>query len=272
MELIAEKPSGQSKHDAISYVKKMGKFPFIIAAVMTQYVLAFIWPLSVALQSKICDLVQAFAECWLLLGLLQKERSQGSFNKLFWQGYTHPQGDLWSRGGANVSSLKCQGAPEALVQHPSCNTSSSTGCCYSTFLNQVVSHLKMKFHKEQENALLGYYCLPCDLTHFTEEKEKSIMEIYQMDLPMLDTLGIGFRAFSGAVGCMKHESSPCRDMVMANSELVNIVGSVVSDKRMGDTSTVFQTRLVLVAWGGIMYRNQQRSSSVQISTPSSPSS
>ena len=49
VEIIAEKSSGQSKHDATSFVKKMGEFPFIVTAVMTQYVLAFIRSLSVAL-------------------------------------------------------------------------------------------------------------------------------------------------------------------------------------------------------------------------------
>ena len=83
MELIAEKSTGQSKHDATSYMKKMSEFPFIMTAVTTQYVLAFIHPLSVALQSKTCDLLQAHTECRSLLELIAMEQCEGSLKKLF---------------------------------------------------------------------------------------------------------------------------------------------------------------------------------------------
>ena len=55
---IFEASTGQSKSDACAYLKKMSEFSFILAAVMTQYILGFVRPISVALQSRTCDLVE----------------------------------------------------------------------------------------------------------------------------------------------------------------------------------------------------------------------
>ena len=46
--------TGQSSHDAASYLYSMSAFCFIVAAVIYQYILAFTRPLSVVLQSNEC--------------------------------------------------------------------------------------------------------------------------------------------------------------------------------------------------------------------------
>ncbi len=83
LEEIAAKSTGQSKHDATAYMKRMGEFSYIMSAVMTQYILAHIRPLSVALQSKTCDLVAAHADCQDLISVMKKERTEETFRKLY---------------------------------------------------------------------------------------------------------------------------------------------------------------------------------------------
>ena len=61
----------------------MSEFSFIMVAVMIQHVLAFVRPLSVALQSKQCDLVEAYEECQTLITTVKEERKEVIFNKLF---------------------------------------------------------------------------------------------------------------------------------------------------------------------------------------------
>ena len=80
---IFEASTGQSKSDACAYLKKMSEFSFILAAVMTQYILGFVRPISVALQSRKCDLVEAFKECQNLIKIFKDERNQEIFHYLY---------------------------------------------------------------------------------------------------------------------------------------------------------------------------------------------
>ena len=80
---IAEESTGQSRSDASAYLKKMSEFSFIILAVIIQHILAFIRQLSVALQSKHCDLVEAYEECQMLIKTFNGERQQLKFSRLF---------------------------------------------------------------------------------------------------------------------------------------------------------------------------------------------
>lgn len=73
---IATESTGQSRSDVCAYLKKMSEFSFILAAVMTQHIPAFVRPLSVALQSKRCDLVEAYEECQTLITTIrEREKS-----------------------------------------------------------------------------------------------------------------------------------------------------------------------------------------------------
>ena len=79
---IAIESTGQSRSDACSYLK-MSEFSFIMVAVMIQHVLAFVRPLSVALQSKQYDLVEAYENCQTLITTVKDERKELNFNRLF---------------------------------------------------------------------------------------------------------------------------------------------------------------------------------------------
>ena len=75
--------TGQSSHDAASYLYSMSAFCFIVAAVICQYILAFTRPLSVVLQSKECDLVLAHEDARNLVAAIQSQRSDERFHLLY---------------------------------------------------------------------------------------------------------------------------------------------------------------------------------------------
>ena len=79
---IAIKSTGESRSDAYAYMK-MSEFSFILTAVMTQRIFAFVRPLSVFLQSRQCDLVKAHEECQILITTIRDERNELNFHRLF---------------------------------------------------------------------------------------------------------------------------------------------------------------------------------------------
>lgn len=62
----------------------MESFEFIVVACLTQYILAFIRPLSVNLQAKDCDLLRAHIEASNLADIFRTVRSKSnSFEKIY---------------------------------------------------------------------------------------------------------------------------------------------------------------------------------------------
>ena len=175
----------------MSYVKKMGDFPFIVTAVMTQYLLAFLRPLSVALQSETCDLVYAYKECQSLLELLKKERSETTFSKLYGRA-TKILKDTF--GGDEEPTCPRANAKKRQIHRANAPATTPEEFCrlnyYCSFLDHVISHLETRFPKELHNAMLGYYLLPCHLKQLTGELEGAILEAYKLDLPKPDEFGI----------------------------------------------------------------------------------
>ena len=78
--------TGQSPHDTASYLYSMSAFYFIVAAVISQYILAFTRPLSVGLQNKECNLVLAHEDAWNLVAAIQSQRSDERFYSLYLRG------------------------------------------------------------------------------------------------------------------------------------------------------------------------------------------
>ena len=73
----------------------MTSFQYIVAAVITQYILGLTSPLSLQLQTKSCELVKAHKEARNLLGVLDDVRINNHYyNKL----YNHSEGIAKSVG------------------------------------------------------------------------------------------------------------------------------------------------------------------------------
>jgi len=188
MEKIAEKSTGRSKHDAIAYTKRMSEFPYIMSAVMTQNILAYIRPLSVALQSKKCDLVLAHTECQSLIVLMKSERSEETFKKLYDRA-THLLKDTF--GDDQEPDMPRSNARQRhRANAPSSNPEEYYRVnYYYPFVDHVITHLEKRFPAELKNAMLAYDLLPSKLIKLTEETEQNTLKEYNADLPMPDTFG-----------------------------------------------------------------------------------
>lgn len=190
MEEIAAQSRGQSKHDANAYVKRMGEFPYIMSAVMTQYILAYIRPLSVALQSKTCDLVYAHTECQSLITLMKSERNQETFKKLYDRATHLLKKTFGEDQEPDMPRTNARKRQMHRANAPSSNPQEYYRVNYFyPFLDHVITHLEMRFPAELKNAMFAYYLIPSKLSKLTEQAEQSILEEYMMDLPMPDTFG-----------------------------------------------------------------------------------
>lgn len=190
LEDIAAKSTGQSKHDATSYMKSMGEFPYIMCAVMTQYILAHIRPLSVALQSQTCDLVVAHTECQSLIEVMKGERTPETFKKLYGRA-THLLKETF---GEDQEPDAPRSNARLRQKHRANAPSTDTEAYYRVnyyfpFLDHVITHLEMRFPAELEKAMLAYYLLPSKLSKLTEQGELDILEEFKTDMPMPDTFG-----------------------------------------------------------------------------------
>ena len=214
LEDIFEDSTGQSKSDSRAYLKKMSNFLPILTAVMTQHTLAFVRPLSVALQSRQCDLVEAYEECQTLTKSIKKQ--SGEFHKLFVRATTVLK-TTYGEGEEPDIPRSVAGKRQA---HRANAPSTSAEEFYKVnhyypFVDHVVSHLQTRFPNQLKGALLAYYMYltPKKLSKLTKEIEQSIKEEFMNDLPMPHN-------FEQEISRWKHEYSTLNT---ANKDLVDIV-------------------------------------------------
>ena len=103
IEEIRDCSSGQSAHDADSYLNRMMTFEFIASAVICHQVLAYTRPLTVALQQKKCDLFKAHEMAQRLIESLKGERTTAKF------------AELWSKVKKVASTLNIEPAKKRTV-------------------------------------------------------------------------------------------------------------------------------------------------------------
>lgn len=178
---ISTASMGQSRSDADQYLKKMSSFSFILTAVMTQYILGFVRPISVALQSREC----AYMECQDLIKTMKNERSDSKFHKLF----TRAADLLKMSFGDDVEPEVPRAASNRRHAHrPNAPAETTEGYYlvnyYYPFLDHVISHLTSRFPEELKGALLGYYFMPDKVAKLTDEIQEAIKKEFYDDLPM----------------------------------------------------------------------------------------
>ena len=83
IEEVRDSSTGQSASDADAFLRRMLCFEFVASAVISHHVLTFTRPLSVALQAKQCDLLEAHKMAQRLIKTLEKERNESSFSCLW---------------------------------------------------------------------------------------------------------------------------------------------------------------------------------------------
>ena len=181
---IHDQSSGKAANDAMSFVNSMTQFSYIISAVICQYILAFIRPLSAALQSKSCDLVEAYKDAQNLVKALEEMRNDKErYGRLFTRASeiaatvdvepSEPRTAARQRGRANAPANSTQ-------EYYRLNF-------FLPFVDHVLAHLKTRFSEEIKDALLGFYLIPNQLNNLTDEVIEKIKVEFQDDLPYPDS-------------------------------------------------------------------------------------
>lgn len=204
IEEIEQKSTGKSKADAQAYLKKMSDFWFIMTAVIVQYILAYVRPISVALQSKQCDLVQAYEECQGLLEVIKDQWNDETFHRL----YSRATGLVKSNYGDHVEP-EAQRAPANKRQAYRANAPAGTvedfykRNYYFPFLDHVTSHLQSRFPTQLKSALLAFPLLPARVRELTKDEEEEIMKEFEEDLPSPDSFQQELDRWKHKVSAMK---------------------------------------------------------------------
>ena len=157
--------TGQSSHDAASYLYSMSAFSFMVAAVICQYILAFTRPLSVGLQNKECDLVLAHEDARNLVAAIQSQRSDERFHSLYLKATAvaakvgvSPNKPRTVNRQVNRANANVGGEIEA---HYKVNF-------YYPFIDHVIQHLNDRFPEEIKGVLLASFLIPAKL-HLLDE-------------------------------------------------------------------------------------------------------
>ncbi|XP_068689182.1 52 kDa repressor of the inhibitor of the protein kinase-like [Montipora foliosa] len=157
--------TGQSSHDAASYLYSMSAFCFIVAAVICQYIFAFTRSLSVVLQSKECDLVLAHENARNLVAAIQSQRSDERFHLLY------------SRATAIASKVGVSPTKPSTVNRQVNRAKANVGGdievhykvnFYYPFIDHVIQHLNDRFPDEIKGVLLASFLIPSKL-HLSDE-------------------------------------------------------------------------------------------------------
>ena len=155
---IKDESTGQSAADASSFLFAMENFEFIIVACLTQYILAFIRPLSVNLQAKSCDLILAYSEARNLIQILSTVRSSATdYNKIYNRAVSIASKiDVLPQKPRTVGRQRHRanaGDDTTVFEHYRLNH-------FLPFVDHVVQHLMLRFPEELNDVLLGMYLLP----------------------------------------------------------------------------------------------------------------
>lgn len=152
LETIKAQSKGQAAADASSYHAVLLKFDFIVAAVMLQYTLGYIRPLSILFQFETCVLVRAHLESRDLVSVFQGIRTDSSakFHDLYERSESigrenevvpmKPRSAQRQRHRANAPA-------ENIEDYYRVNF-------FLPFIDYIISHLNSRFPKELKIIIL----------------------------------------------------------------------------------------------------------------------
>lgn len=180
---VRDQSSGSSSSDAQSYLLTLESFSFIIAAVLSEHVLAFTRPLSVLLQGRDQDLLSAYDESQQVISVLTGQRSDEVFQKLY------------SRAVATASKIdigpsKPRACSKSLHRY---SLGADTRVddffritVYFPFLDHVLSHLGTRFPKSQRSL----YCVSSLLppVKVSDELADQLQAEFKEFLPQPDSM------------------------------------------------------------------------------------
>ena len=146
---------------------------FIVALTVSQFVLNFLRRVTITLQSKECNLVDACNDV-----ALARECIRDSRNELCWDG-------VWNRIERLSSTVGI------VIQKPrstriQCHRASAGQSCsdyyrinvYYPFVDHVIKELETRFSNDHEGLVTAQYLVPFYLLHLSQDKVDAISDYY----------------------------------------------------------------------------------------------
>lgn len=178
LEDVEDQSSGQASSDAESFLLKLKQFATIFSAVCTQSVLAYLRPLSLALQNPSSDLLAAHEHAKLTLSALKSKRNTSEhFDSIYDRALRLGRaihGDNFQPSQPRAPSRamhRANAAAETPQQYYKVNV-------YLPFLDAVISHLDDRFSE----GILPVLKIQ-NLLDITPEKAEELQQAFSKEMP-----------------------------------------------------------------------------------------
>ncbi|CAC5376014.1 unnamed protein product [Mytilus coruscus] len=153
---------------------------------LTQFLLGYLRPLSIELQSENCDLVEAHVQARSVAAsfLEIRENAEEAFDGLFKRAST-----IANKNDITINKPRTSGrqrhranaAAETVEQHYRINI-------FISLIDHIIKHLNGRFPDDIKPMLYGFYLLPRYFCNLTEDIIGSIANEYINDIPYPDDL------------------------------------------------------------------------------------
>ena len=158
LERIKENSTGDGRVDAASYIRLMKDSQFVVALVVGQFVLSFLARVTVVLQSKDCNLIDAFTDVALTKECIRDTRNEECWAK------------VWKRSEqlASTIGITMQKSRTVQIQSHRANAGAvnQSSCdyyrinVYYPFIDHVIQELDTRFSNEHEGLIAAQYLIP----------------------------------------------------------------------------------------------------------------
>ncbi|KAM3843293.1 52 kDa repressor of the inhibitor of the protein kinase-like [Diretmus argenteus] len=174
----------ETEHNSISgkafnLRQSMESFETIITAVITNYVLGYMQPLTKQLQATNLDILSAYQEARNVREVIAQERCEEGFSVCFEKATALANSvDVvpTKRRISVKQSYRANSPSETVEDHYRVNL-------FYPFIDHLLSELDGRFAERNEPAMVAAYLVPAHLTKLTKEMEAELIQWHQPDLP-----------------------------------------------------------------------------------------
>jgi hypothetical protein len=186
---VIHESGGPSASDAYSFQLSMSNFTWLLAAVVSQFVLGLIRPLSLTIQAESCDLMLAYEEAQNLTSVLQKQRSETVFRHLFDRARTLANdtfGDEFKAEKPRTSKSISRHRHNAGDPNQTTEEYFRINMYYPV-VDAAINNLALRFPTGLKDALQGSYLIPIRLEQLVDEQMCAVNKEFFDDLPYPDS-------------------------------------------------------------------------------------
>lgn len=172
--------------DATSYQLTLLNFEILVVAVLTQFLLGYLRPMSIELQSENCDLMETHVQARTLATffLEMRENAEEAFDGLFNRACTIANKNEITINKPRTSGhqrRKANAADETVEQH-------FRIIFFIQLVDHIIRHINDRFSDDIKPMLYGFYLLPRYFRNLMGDIVGYVVDEYQNDITYTDDL------------------------------------------------------------------------------------